>query len=139
METKIVQIVSGSFATGKDERTGKDKQGNFTAYTVTGDRIFVHKNAMLAQKLEKDEDIKFPLFAVIGEKEISTRDEDGNILTDVKVKRLQALSIFTTKESALEAYTADTKLNISAKKDVLDFMEEQGLDQSAVDRLLALA
>jgi len=78
--------------------------GNFNAYTLLGaeGRIHVNANQMSALGWTKNEDVKFPFFAIVIEREFNKRDVNGELTTET-FKRLQASSIFSTEVNALRA------------------------------------
>lgn len=130
-----VVIVSGNFT------SGEGKFGNFTARTVDGDTLFIHKKLMEsagwnAENAPKDAD--FPFYALVGEKEINTRDEDGN-LTDTKTTRLQALSVYKNEEALANAVNAGFRLQLAVQKNREEIVSASGLTQQSVNRLLELA
>lgn len=128
----MTEILSGSFT------SGEGKKGNFTAYNANGERIFVHKNTMESLGLKKNEDVKFPFYAITDDKDIQTRDENGE-LSGVMVSRLQALSVFKTEDEMLDAFTSSERLAIKAKARVQSVAKDSGLAQSAIDALLSVA
>lgn len=125
--TKQTQILSGNFAAGSDAK-GKPKAGNFSGYNAKGERIFVHKAAMEALGFKSDADLKgkFPLFAIVGERDINTRDENGEVTT-VTTKRLQALSVFTKREDMTNAVNADKLFEIQAAAALANEVKVSGL------------
>lgn len=122
------KILSGKFATGDGQL------GNFTGYNAKGQRIFVHKAQMDSIGMTDDKSFK-PFFAIIGEREIATRDANGD-LTDVMVVRTQALSVFKTQEDLIDATNADAKLTIAAASDLKSAASSSGLSDAAIDALL---
>lgn len=128
---KSTKILSGKFANGEGQ------QGNFTGYNSKGERIFIHKNQMESIKMSKDEDFK-PFFALIDEKEIQTRDANGEI-TDVMVKRMQALSIFLTMEELMSAENSDFEISIASAKHKASLASTSGLSETQIDALLAVS
>lgn len=128
---KQTQIITGNFA-------GEGSKGNFSGYNAKGQRIFIHKRAMEAQGWTTDKDVKFPFFAIIGEREIQTMDADGN-LTDEKVLRTQALSVFPTKAAMIDAYNSDAQFELEAKVALATTAKASGLDEAAVKALLEVA
>lgn len=129
---KQTQINSGKFTAAEGSK------GNFTGYNAKGERIFVNKLQMAGIGCSKDADVKFPFYALIDIKQINTRDEDG-VITDVKVDRLQALSVFKTAAELTQAVNADVMLEISAAAELKTAATAAGLNDTAVNSLLALA
>ena len=129
---QMTEIVSGKFTTGENAK------GNFTAYDANGERFFIHKSQMESAGLKSDKDIKFPLFAITDEKEIQTRDANGE-LTDVLVKRAQALSIFKSEDEMINAFNSSARLAIKAKTNLQAVATASGLNQSTINSLLEIA
>jgi|SRR6478609_1804731 len=125
---KSTQILSGNFS------AGEGKKGNFTGYNAKGEKIFVHKAQMETLGFKTDKDVK-PFFAVIGEREIATRDEDGNITTTM-VKRLQALSVFADSKSLIAAVNSDAVLELQAKAALKTEATAAGLTEKSLEALL---
>lgn len=128
---KSTKILSGKFANGEGQK------GNFTGYNASGKRIFIHKAQMEAIGMKEDKDFK-PFFALVDEREIQTRDANGE-LTDVLVKRLQALSCFKTEAELVDAVNADAKIDIAIALDLKATASTAGLTESQVNSLLASA
>lgn len=126
---KSTKILSGKFANGDGQK------GNFTGYNAGGQRIFIHKNQMDTIAMKTDKDFA-PFFALIDNREIQTRDADGE-LTNVVVSRLQALSVFKTQEDLFDANNADAKLEIGSALDLQSYATSAGLSQASVDSILA--
>lgn len=124
MKTKT--FTTGNFSTA----------GNFSGYTATGERFFVHKRQMDALGLDAS-NLTLPLYAIVDYKEINPRDEDGNILSDTVVQRAQALSVFKTMQELVAATNADFKLEAEIQRDRAIYAKDLGLSQSTVDALLA--
>src|SRR6185369_10368286 len=103
---KSTQILSGNFS------AGEGKKGNFTGYNAKGEKIFVHKAQMETLGFKENKDVK-PFYAVIGEREIATRDEDGQPTGKI-TKRVQALSVFPTSEALIKAVNSDAVLEMQA-------------------------
>lgn len=128
---KSTKILSGKFANGEGQK------GNFTGYNAAGQRIFIHKAQMESLGWSKDADVK-PFFALVDEKDIQTRDANGE-LTDVLVKRLQALSVFKTQEELIDAVNSDAKIEIAAALDLKSTATSAGLTDAQMNSLLAVA
>jgi hypothetical protein len=128
---KSTKILSGKFANAEGQK------GNFTGYNAKGQRIFIHKAQMDALGWTKDADVK-PFFALIDEKDIQTRDANGE-LTDVLVKRLQALSVFKTQEELIDAVNADAKIELAAAIDLKASATSAGLTDAQLSSLLSVA
>lgn len=121
-------ILSGKFA-------GEGSKGNFTGYNAKGERIFIHKAQMESLGVKNEKDLKFPFFSIIGDKDIQTRDEAGE-LTNVLVSRLQALSVFKTREEMLEAINSDAMLELDAKAALATKASAAGLAKETIAELL---
>jgi len=128
---KSTKIVTGKFANGDNQK------GNFTGYNASGKRIFIHKAQMESLGYKTDADVK-PFFALVDEREIQTRDANGE-LTDVLVKRLQAMSCFKTEAELVDAVNADAKIDIAIALDLKATAGSAGLTESQLNSLLASA
>jgi hypothetical protein len=128
---KQTRILSGNFA-------GEGSKGNFSGYNAKGDRIFIHKRQMEALGFTSNENLVFPFFAIVGQKEINLVDADGNITED-KTLRTQALSVFKTKEDMISAYNSDMEFEIEAKVSLGKTAKASGLSDEAVKALLEVA
>lgn len=128
---KTTKILSGKFANGEGQK------GNFTGYNASGQRVFIHKAQMEALGWKTDADVK-PFYALVDEKDIQTRDANGE-LTDVLVKRLQALSVFKTEAELVDAVNSDAKIEIAVALDLKATATSAGLTDAQVNNLLAVA
>lgn len=128
---KSTKILSGKFANGEGQK------GNFTGYNAAGNKVFIHKAQMEAMGFTKDADFK-PFFALIDKRDIQTRDANGE-LTDVLVKRLQALSTFKTQEDLIDALNSDAKIEIAAALDLKATATSAGLTDTQLSNLLSVA
>lgn len=128
---KSTKILNGKFANGEGQK------GNFTGYNAGGQRIFIHKAQMESLGYKTDADVK-PFFALVDSKDIQTRDANGE-LTDVLVKRLQALSCFKTQEELIEAVNSDAKIEIAVALDLKTTASSAGLTDAQMNSLLASA
>jgi len=125
---KSTQILSGNFS------AGEGKKGNFTGYNAKGEKIFVHKAQMETLGFKENKDVK-PFFAVIGEREINTLDENGEP-TGKTAKRVQALSVFKDSKSLIEAVNSDAVLELQAKAALKAEATSAGLSEKALSALL---
>ena len=125
---KSTQILSGNFS------AGEGKKGNFTGYNAKGEKIFVHKAQMETLGFKENKDVK-PFFAVIGEREINTLDEDGQPTGKI-TKRVQALSVFKDSKSLIEAVNSDAVLEIQAKAALKTEATAVGLTEKSLEALL---
>ena len=128
---KSTKILSGKFANGEGQK------GNFTGYNSAGERIFIHKSQMESIKMKTDADFK-PFFALTDEKDIQTRDAEGE-LTDTTVKRLQALSVFLTLDELMSAENSDFELKIASSKYRNNLASTSGLSETQVNALLEVS
>lgn len=118
------------------------EKGNFTGYTLLGEKFFIHKNQMAGLSWTKNEDVKFPFFIVGAERQIGQLDKDGNEKLNedgspVLVDRRQALSVFATKADITKAYVESTGLTVGIKLAVSASATASGLDEKSVALLLA--
>jgi hypothetical protein len=132
---KNFAIHSGNFSKGK---------GNFTGYTALGERLFIHKNQMAGLSWTKQEDVKFPFYAIGAVKQIGQLDPSGNPATNadgspVLVDRLQALSVFVSKDALTSAHVDTATLDIEIKQAVTAQAKSAGLTESAINSLLSVA
>ena len=132
---KNFAIHSGNFSSGK---------GNFSGYTALGERIFIHKTQMSGLNWTKAEDIKFPFYAIGAVKQIGQLDENGKPAvnadgTPVLNDRLQALSVFATKDALTSAHVDTATLDIEIKQAVSAQAKSAGLTESAIESLLSIA
>lgn len=118
--------------------------GNFSGYTALGERLFIHKTQMNGLGWTANEQVKFPFYAIGAEKMIGQLDANGQPAvnadgTAVQVARLQALSIFPTKEAMISAHVDTATLDIEIKSAVKQSATAAGLSEQAIDSLLQLA
>ena len=128
MKNYVIQ--SGNF-------TGKS---NFTGYTAKGERLFIH-GAQMPANMKKVEDVKFPLFAIGAEKTITPWDADGKPETNADgsvktVARLQAMSVFTSKDALLNAHVEDATLDIEIASAVKVKATSAGLSEAQLIAVL---
>lgn len=128
----MTEFIRGSFT------SGADRKGNFTAYDSNGERVFIHKATMEALGWKENKDVTFPFFGITDNKDIQTRDENGE-LTDVMVKRFQALSIFKSEDEMINAFNSSARLAIKAKQNLQSVASASGLSDSVINSLLAIA
>ena len=123
MKTKT--LTSGNFSAN----------GNFSGYDNQGERWFVHGRAMESLGFKTDSDVTFPLYAIVTEREIQSRDENGD-LSDTMVIRKQATAVFKTVAELVSAKNADIALEIAIKADLEAVVSKSGLSDSSVKALL---
>ena len=116
--------------------------GNYSGYTALGERLFIHKNLLESMGWKKNEDVKFPFFAIGAVKQIGQLNEDGTPKTNadgspVLVDRLQALSVYGSKESLVAAHVDVATLDIDIKGAIMTSAKASGLTESALSSLMA--
>lgn len=131
---KNYAITAGNFTTN----------GNFSGYTALGERVFVHKRQMESQKWTKNEDVKYPFYAIGEQREFNEMDENNEPKKNdkgelVKFKRLSALSVFPTKEALINAHVEVATLDIGVKGAISAQAKSAGLTDDAVKALLEVA
>lgn len=129
---KNYAITSGKFT----------QNGNFTGYTALGERLFVHKAQMQSIGAAKDGDVKFPLFAIGDVKKIGQLNDDNTPKvnadgTPVLVDRLQAMSVFATRESLIAAHVDNATLNIGVSSAIKESASKAGLGEKELAALVA--
>lgn len=121
------QILSGNFA-------GEGSKGNFNGYNLDGERIFVAKKQIEALGIKKDADFK-PFYAMVDEREFNNLD-DNQQPTGTTFKRLQALSVFKTREEFISAMNSDKLLDIDAAKELKAAATTAGLTEVQLNAIL---
>lgn len=116
--------------------------GNFSGYADGIGRVFIHGKQMEATGWKKNEDVKYPFYATIGTKTINPFDEDGKPMTNEdgslkEVERVQALSVFTTREKLVSALAEPQLIDLEVTKLVKSQASSAGLTQKEVEALLA--
>ncbi len=114
--------------------------GNFTGYTALGVRLHIHKAQMSALKWAKDEDVKFPFYAVGETKKIGQMDENNKPKVNpdgsaVLVDRLTATSAFATKEQLINARVDEKTIDIEIGSAVTVKAKALGLTEKALEAL----
>lgn len=115
--------------------------GNFSGYNAGGQRIHIPQRQMENLGFSRDAkipDSKFPIYALVVEREFNELDEAGNP-TEKTFKRLQAGSTFLTEEAMITAKNADKVLEIKATKALVTEAKSAGLTEDAVRSLSAYA
>jgi hypothetical protein len=125
-------ITSGSFTSN----------GNFSGYNALGERVHFHKRQMEAMKWAKNEDVKYPFFAIGAVTQIGQLDENNEpkLNSDgspVLVNRLTALSAFATKAELVAAHVDSATIDIEIKGAISVVAKSTGLNDKAVEALLA--
>ena len=137
--TKIMNtlaIVSGNFS------SGEKAQGNYTGYTALGKKVFIFKRQMESLGWSSNEDIQYPFYAVAEEKTIGKLDANRNPMLDeagnpVTTQRLQATSVFTTKDAIINACVEEYTLGAEIKEQVAKVGKSKGLSDAVVNSLQA--
>lgn len=125
-------ILSGKFA-------DKDGQlGNFSGYNAQGQRIFIFKEQMAEAGFVDKKSLKFPIHALMTQREIQTRNEDGE-LSGVTVIRTQATAVFKSREELVDAMTSDKLTAIYAQKLLVAEANSAGLTKEQVNALLNIS
>jgi hypothetical protein len=125
----MIQILSGNFSKSEGSK------GNFSGYDSEGVRIFIHKAQMEGFGMKTDADFK-PFYALVTEREIQTRDVDGQ-LTDTLVKRLQATALFKTEAELYNAKNSSKRLELGAMLDLQKTATASGLTETQMHALLS--
>lgn len=123
---KQTQIVAGNFT----------EQGNFTGYNAKGERIHLNKKAMESLGWTKPEQVKFPFFAIVGEKTFNKVDANNEPIEGETFTRLQSLSAYQTKEAMISAYNSEAQLELEAKAALNTSAKASGLTEAAINALL---
>jgi hypothetical protein len=115
--------------------------GNFTGYTALGERVHVHKAQMASLKWAKDEEVKFPFYAIGEVKKIGQLNEDNSPKTNedgspVLVDRLTATSVFSAKQGLIEARVDAMTLDIDITKSVKEAATKAGLTEKELSALV---
>jgi hypothetical protein len=131
---KNYAITSGNFTT----------RGNFTAYTALGDRLFIHKTQMAGLNLEEGKLPTFPFYCLGDTKKIGQLDLNGKAVlnpdgTELQVDRLQALSIFATKDELKQALVDNATLDIEINAAIKESATAAGLTEAQFNRMVDLA
>jgi hypothetical protein len=125
--TKNYVINNGSFTAS----------GNFSGYTALGERLHIYKRQMEALGCTKNEDVKFPFFAIGTMKTINQLDQAGN--TVGTAERLTALSAFKTREDIKQAHADSALLDIEIQQEIKAQASTAGLTDQAINSLLSVA
>lgn len=125
---QTVTIIDGNF-------TGK---GNFSGYNAAGQRIHVPARQMENHGLTDRKQIKFPLYALVVEREFSSLDASGQP-TGEKFKRAQTGSIFLNQDEMMTAANADDLLRLKTKSALASQAKSIGLTDAAINSLLSVA
>jgi hypothetical protein len=123
-------LTSGNFTTS----------GNLSGYTRKGERIHVPQRQLEAAGIDKDT-VKWPLFVVAGERSFNTLDEKGEPKVDangdpVTFSRLQAGSVYSTKEAMVQSAVDEASLDIQINSAIKESATKAGLSEKAVEALL---
>lgn len=116
--------------------------GNFSGYNALGERLHIHKRQMESLKWSKNEDVKFPFFAIGGVKQIGQFDENNEpkLNSDgspVLVDRLTATSVFATKAELVAAHVDVATLEVEIKGAIAITAKSAGLNEKSIELLLA--
>ena len=108
--------------------------GNFSGYTALGVRVHLHKRQMESLGWSVIEDVTFPFYAIADEKEITERDEKGELTNKTKL-RLTALSAFKAKDDIKQAYADATLLDVEIQQAVRTQATSAGLNETQINAL----
>ncbi len=116
------------------------EKGNFTGYTALGARVHIHQAQMLALKWIKNEEVKFPFYAVGEVKSIGQLDENQKPKTNadgtpVMVERLTATSVFSAKSALIDAFVDERTIDLEISGAVSTKAKALGLSDEAIASL----
>lgn len=86
----------------------------------------------------KDEDVKFPFFAVATVKEFQQVDEEGNP-TEETFERLTATSVFKNESEIINAHVANASTDAKINKAVQSAIDKLELDDKQLEELAKAA
>jgi hypothetical protein len=114
--------------------------GNFSGYTALGERVHIFGRQMSALGWAKQDDVKFPFYAIGTMKEIGQLDASGKPLVDasgvaVTSGRLTALSAFKSREEIKQAHADSALLDIEIQQEIRNQASTAGLTESAINAL----
>jgi hypothetical protein len=114
--------------------------GNFSGYTALGERVHIFGRQMSALGWAKQEDVKFPFYAIGTTKEIGQLDANGKPLVDangvaVTAQRLTALSAFKTRDEIKQAHADSALLDIEIQQEIRTQASSAGLSETAINAL----
>lgn len=114
--------------------------GNFSGYTALGERVHLFGRQMQALGWAKQEDVKFPFYAIGTMKQIGQLDANGKPMlnadgTPVTSDRLTALSAFKTREEIKQAHADSALLDIEIAQEIRNQASTAGLSEQAVNAL----
>lgn len=125
-QMQIIAILSGNFSTA----------GNFSGYNAAGQRLHITGRQMESVDYSPTVAPVFPFYIIAVEREFNVLDTDGKP-TDKTFTRLQAGSVFKSKEAAIEAFNRDKVLTIEAAADLKKVATASGLTEADVKALAA--
>lgn len=130
---KTATINSGSFS----------EKGNFTGYSdnVEDGRLFIHAKQMESAGFSKDKEIKYPFYVSVTTRTINPFDENGEPLTNEdgslkEVQRVQAGSVFATRERLVQALAEPQLINLEVAKLVNATASTAGISEKQMQSLL---
>jgi hypothetical protein len=135
------QILNGKFSSGIDAITKKAKQGNFTGYSEDGTQIFISKQLMESIGIKTEADLKNAdgsfksFFTIFDAREIPQADKDGEMT--LTAQRVQALSVFLTEESMVNAFYASERRKIVGQGGLKTLATTVGLSDATVNAILS--
>lgn len=107
--------------------------GNFSGYTALGERVHLFGRQMQALGWSKQEDVKFPFYAIGQMKQINQLNEKGETIGTAD--RLTALSAFKTREDIKQAHADSALLDIEIAQEIRNQASTAGLSEQAVNAL----
>ena len=124
-------ILSGNFSSN----------GNFSGYDDENERYFISKRTMENQGWIKNEDVQFPFYIKAKVKTIGQLDGSGDPLVDanglaVTVNRLEATSVFKTKQELINSCVDKLSLEIEIQSAIQAVAKTSGLTDASVKALL---
>jgi hypothetical protein len=125
-------IIRGKFAKG-------DKQkGNFTGWNASGEQIFIPKAMMNDDlKWKKDEDVKFPFFAIFNTQTIGVTDPlTGAVLPNETTTRETVSFVSLDEDERDNVAIADALTKVKQGKKLMESATEAGLNVETAQKLV---
>jgi hypothetical protein len=117
--------------------------GNFSGYTALGERVHIFGRQMQALGWSKQEDVKFPFYAIGTIKPVGKLDDNGKpvLKTDGQPDtsdRLTALSAFKTRDEIKQAHADAALLDVEIQKEIHTQAKEAGLNEKQLEMLASV-
>jgi hypothetical protein len=114
--------------------------GNFSGYTALGERVHIFGRQIQALGWAKQEDVKFPFYAIGTTKPIGQLDASGKPIVDangvaITSDRLTALSAFKTREEIKQAHADAALLDVEIQQEIRNQASTAGLSEQALNAL----